>query len=219
MRRLWLVVGGVAVTVVATAVYERVAPRSLVRAYQKHVGNRLFRSWAGITPGWAVVETTGRRSGRPHCVPVGGGMSGDVFWLVAGDGRQASYVKNIEADPRVRVRSRGRWRTGTAHLLDDDDARRRLLRLNPLNSAFIRVAGTELLTIRIDLEPRRLHHDTQNLIVSRWPGAAWAHLTGWRSCVSSQRATSYGPTSTTPIVPPSLVSGTTTTSPTTSDSL
>jgi hypothetical protein len=95
----------------------------------------------------------------------------------------------------VRVLRRGRWRTGVAHLLDDDDARRRLLRLNPLNSAFIRVAGTELLTIRIDLEPRRLNHDTQNAVVS------------------------YGPRSTTPIVPPSLVSGTTTTSPTTSDSL
>ena len=195
MRRLWLVVGGAACAGVATAVYERVPPRRLVRAYQKHVGNRLSRLSAGITPGWAVVETTGRRSGRPHCVPVGGGMRGDVFWLVAGDGRQASYVKNIEADPRVRVRSRGRWRTGVAHVLDDDDARRRLLRLNPINSAFIWVAGTELLTIRIDLEPRRLHHDTQNAVVS------------------------YGPRSTTPIVPPSVVSGTTTTSPTTSDSL
>ncbi|MGH9261872.1 MAG: nitroreductase/quinone reductase family protein, partial [Acidimicrobiales bacterium] len=119
MRRLWLVVGGVACAVVATAVYERVAPRNLVRAYQKHVGNGLFRLSAGITPGWTVVETTGRRSGRPHRVPVGGRMRGDVFWLVAGDGRQASYVKNIEADPRVRVRSSGRWRTGVAHVLDD----------------------------------------------------------------------------------------------------
>jgi hypothetical protein len=40
----------------------------------------------------------------------------------------------------------------TAHLLDDDDPRRRLLRLNPLNSLFIWIAGTELLTIRVDLD-------------------------------------------------------------------
>jgi deazaflavin-dependent oxidoreductase (nitroreductase family) len=153
MRLVARVVGVVAGAIVATAVYERVAPRNLVRAYQRHVGNRLSRSWAGITPGWAVIETTGRRTGRPHCVPVGGGLRSDAFWLVAGDGRQASFVKNIEADPHVRVRSRGRWRTGTAHVLDDDNPRRRLLWLNPLNSLFIRVAGTDLLTIRIDLAP------------------------------------------------------------------
>jgi|SRR6266540_251928 len=154
MRLLWLVVGGVAGVLAAIAVYERVAPRPWVRAFQKHVGNRLFRLSAGITPGWAVIETTGRRTGRSRRVPVGGRLRGDTFWLVAGDGRQASYVRNIEADPRVRVRSRGRWRTGTAHVLDDDDPHRRLLRINPLNSAFLRVAGTDLLTIRIDLEPR-----------------------------------------------------------------
>ena len=42
--------------------------------------------------------------------------------------RFAHSVKNIQVDPRVRVRVRvgGRWRTGTAHILEDDDPRARL---------------------------------------------------------------------------------------------
>jgi hypothetical protein len=53
----------------------------------------------------------------------------------------------------VRVRVHHRWRKGTAHLLPGDDPRRRLLRLNPANSLFIWIAGVDLLTIRVDLEP------------------------------------------------------------------
>lgn len=154
MRVASLVVACVALAVIATAVYERLAPRRFVRAYQKFFGNPLFRPAAGIVPGWAVIETIGRRTGRPRQVPVGGGLRGKSFWFVAGDGRQTQYVQNIEADPRVRVRIHGRWRMGTAYVLADDNPRRRLLRLNPVNSLFIWIAGTDLLTIRIDLEPQ-----------------------------------------------------------------
>jgi deazaflavin-dependent oxidoreductase (nitroreductase family) len=97
------------------------------------------------------METIGRRTGRQRRVPIGGGLRGNSFWLVAGDGRRSNYVRNIDVDPRVRLRVHGRWRTGTAHLLDDD-TRGRLLRLNPLNSLFISIAGTELLTIRVALD-------------------------------------------------------------------
>ena len=40
---------------------------------------------------------------------------------------------------------------GTAHLLPEDNPRRRLLRLNPMNSLFLWIAATEPLTVRIDL--------------------------------------------------------------------
>jgi hypothetical protein len=40
---------------------------------------------------------------------------------------------------------------GTAHLLPDDDARTRLRSLPRLNSAAVKALGTDLLTIRIDL--------------------------------------------------------------------
>src|ERR671929_419342 len=79
---------------------------------------------AGLVPrGWALLETTGRRSGQPRRVPVGDGLRGERFWIVAEHGRHADYVRNIEADPRVRVKVRGRWRTGIAHVLPDEDPR------------------------------------------------------------------------------------------------
>ena len=148
------VVGGLLVLdLVGVALFERFAPRRWVRAYQRRA-NPLYRWWTGIAFGWAVIETTGRRTGRPRQVPVGGRLRGSTFWCVAGDGRHSAFVKNIEADPAVRLRVHGRWRTGTAHVLAEDDGRRRLLRLNPVNSLFVAIAAREPLTIRIDLDRR-----------------------------------------------------------------
>ena len=72
-----------------------------------------------------MLETIGRKSGLPRRNPVGDGLDGDTFWIVAEHGRRAAYVRNIEANPRVRVRVRGKWRSGTAVTLPDDDPRER----------------------------------------------------------------------------------------------
>jgi deazaflavin-dependent oxidoreductase (nitroreductase family) len=109
---------------------------------------------AGLVPrGWALLETTGRTSGQPRRVPVGDGLRGAHFWIVTEHGRHAHYVRNIERDPRVRVNVRRRWRTGTAHILPDDDPRARLRRLKrPLNDAGLVLMASEMLVIRIDLD-------------------------------------------------------------------
>jgi deazaflavin-dependent oxidoreductase (nitroreductase family) len=133
----------------------------LVTALQVNLLNRPVKALLarGVTlPGVALLETTGRRSGQPRRTPVGEGLEGDTFWIVAEQGRAAGYVRNLEADPRVRVKVGGAWRTGTAHVLDDDDprARQRALArgsaLRRLNTASVRAMGTSLLTIRIDLD-------------------------------------------------------------------
>ncbi|MER6327768.1 nitroreductase/quinone reductase family protein [Streptomyces sp. NPDC001034] len=98
-----------------------------------------------------VLETTGRVSGAPRRTPVGGRRVGGSFWLVSEFGHRSQYVRNIEADPRVRVRIMGRWHHGTAHLLPDDDPRARLRGLPRLNSTAVRAFGTDLLTVRVDL--------------------------------------------------------------------
>jgi deazaflavin-dependent oxidoreductase (nitroreductase family) len=99
-----------------------------------------------------ILETRGRKSGEPRRIPVGKTLEGDTLWIVAEHGRRAAYVKNIEADPHVRVRIGRKWRSGTAHVLYDDDWRERQRRLpNKLNSATVRLVGTEHLTIRVDL--------------------------------------------------------------------
>jgi deazaflavin-dependent oxidoreductase (nitroreductase family) len=105
-------------------------------------------------PGLALLETTGRRSGLPRRIGVGKALEGDTLWVVAEHGRRAAYVRNIEADPRVRVRLGRGWRTGTARVLPDDDWRERQRRMpNRLNSAAVRLMGSDPVTVRIDLDP------------------------------------------------------------------
>ncbi|MFC7816981.1 nitroreductase/quinone reductase family protein [Streptomyces sp. NPDC057367] len=105
-------------------------------------------------PAQALLETTGRVSGLPRRTPVGGRRVGDSFWLVSEFGERSQYVRNIRADPRVRVRLRGRWYPGTARLLPDDDPVARLRLLPRLNSLAVRAmgVGTGHLTVRVDLD-------------------------------------------------------------------
>ena len=105
-------------------------------------------------PGVVILETIGRKSGQPRRNPVGKALVGDTLWVVAEHGRRASYVRNIEANPRVRVKIGRRWRTGTAHPMPEDNPRERQRRMpNKLNSASVRLMGSDLLTVRVDLDP------------------------------------------------------------------
>ncbi|MCV7102504.1 nitroreductase/quinone reductase family protein [Mycobacterium palustre] len=122
--------------------------RRRVGFFHRHIANPVTRR----LPTQVLLETTGRVSGRPRRTPIGGRLDGDVFWLVSDHGEASDYVRNIKADNMVRLRIRGRWRTGTALLLPDDDPRARLAKLPRLNSAMVRALGTDLLTIRIDLD-------------------------------------------------------------------
>ena len=138
------------------------AKRRVVDPFQKLVLNRLVRAAfeLGIPPpGDALLETIGRRTGQKRPTPVCDGVDGDTFWVVAQHGREADYVRNIEANPRVRVKSSGSgWRAGTAHILDDDDPRERQRTARRVNLArglcvtASEVMGTNFLTIRIDLD-------------------------------------------------------------------
>jgi deazaflavin-dependent oxidoreductase (nitroreductase family) len=99
-----------------------------------------------------MLETTGRKSGQPRRTAVGGSVVDNKFWMVSEHGEHSDYVYNIKANPAVRGRINGQWRNGTAHLLSDDDPRQRLRSLPRLNSAGVRTMGTDLLTIRVDLD-------------------------------------------------------------------
>jgi deazaflavin-dependent oxidoreductase (nitroreductase family) len=115
-------------------------------------------------PGDALLETTGRRTGQPRRTPVCDGLDGETFWLVAQRGHRADWVRNIQTNPRVRVRIRTGsglgWRAGTAHILDEDDPRerQRLIGRGDLMRRLCVCAsgamGTSPLTVRIDLDTR-----------------------------------------------------------------
>jgi len=151
LGRPMAVLAGVLGAYYATAVVERLLPRAWLRRFQRQFGNAGGEAMARL-PGWTIVETTGRHSGLARQVPVGGRMIAGSLWIVAADPSRASYVRNIEANPRVRVMVGRQWRDGIAQLLSKDNARRRMFHINPINGLFIGIAGREHLTIRVDLE-------------------------------------------------------------------
>lgn len=120
----------------------------LTTAFQKNVANPVTR----LLPFQTLLETTGRKSGEPRRTPLDGSLVGNQFWFVSEFGDKSQYVKNIQANPQVRVRLKGKWHTGTAHLLPDDDPHERLRSLPTFNSFGVRTFGTNLLTIRVDFK-------------------------------------------------------------------
>ncbi|RDI46289.1 nitroreductase/quinone reductase family protein [Nocardia mexicana] len=120
----------------------------LVTTFQRNVGNPMLRRLGAQT----LLETTGRVSGQPRITPIGGRRSGNSFWFVSEFGERSQYIRNIRADNRVRLRLHGQWHTGTAHVAPDDDPRARLKALPRANSTVVAAFGTDLLSVRIDLD-------------------------------------------------------------------
>jgi deazaflavin-dependent oxidoreductase (nitroreductase family) len=133
----------------------------LQRRVEKYAVNPLARLalLLGIAPrAFALLETTGRRSGRRRLTPVGNGLDGDVFWLVAEHGTGCEYVKNLIAEPNTRVKVGRRWYRGTATVVTDDDAFARRRHLDERNGlagraygVIFRASASVPVTIRIDL--------------------------------------------------------------------
>lgn len=139
--------------------------RRISRAVERRLVNPLIRRLvlAGkLGSTYAVLETTGRRTGRPRRTPVANGLRGDTFWLISAHGPHAGYFQNLLAEPRVRiglVRHRQlRWRPGTARPVWDDDAHHRHRQLAKgrfgywLDGLILRSTATRMTTVRIDLE-------------------------------------------------------------------
>ena len=96
----------------------------------------------------------------PRVTPVTNGLDGDLFWIVTEHGHSANYVRNIEAEPRVRVNTGRGWRNGTARIVDEDPEHRleQIVERNSHargNAKIVRKIGTQHLVIRIDLDPER----------------------------------------------------------------
>ena len=117
-----------------------------------HTAQRLVVNPVGRRLPVTQLETTGRKSGQPRRTAIGGRIIGDQFWMVSEHAAHSHYVHNIKANPAVRVRIGDQWRTGTAHLMPEDDAKERLRSLPGINSALVRLMGSDLLTIRVDLD-------------------------------------------------------------------
>jgi deazaflavin-dependent oxidoreductase (nitroreductase family) len=109
-------------------------------------------TYLGLLPHYAVLETTGRRTGRARRTVVGIARQPDsVLWIVAEHGRRAGYVRNLDAEPNVRIHLARRWHRAAARLVDNDNIDARLQHFTPRHINVIRRFGTELATVRVDL--------------------------------------------------------------------
>jgi F420H(2)-dependent quinone reductase len=77
---------------------------------------------------------------------------GNQFWMVSEHGEHSHDVRNIKANANGAVAHPRAVAQRTAHLLPVDDAKERLRSLPGINSAVVRLAGSDLLTVRIDLD-------------------------------------------------------------------
>src|SRR5512144_2788273 len=69
--------------------------RAVVAAFQRYLLNPVVRALLrlDLPLGWNLLETRGRRTGRPRVVPVGNGLVGTQFWIIAEHGAESAYVR------------------------------------------------------------------------------------------------------------------------------
>src|SRR6266852_7894369 len=85
----------------------RAMKHQIVHALQKYLLNppiKLLFAMGTVPPGYALLETTGRTTGKARRTPVGDARVGNQFWIVAEHGMKAGYVRNIAHNPRVRLK-------------------------------------------------------------------------------------------------------------------
>jgi deazaflavin-dependent oxidoreductase (nitroreductase family) len=94
--------------------------RRVARLFWKIV-NPITRGLAGYMPWWVLLETTGRRTGKRRLTPFANGpFDGRSLSVIAVHGEHSGFAHNIAADPHVRLKRRGRWRSGTASFVEAD---------------------------------------------------------------------------------------------------
>jgi len=128
--------------------------RRRTKRLQRYVLNPPVKAltWLGLSPRHLLLETTGRTSGKRRRTVVGFARQDGALWVVAEQGRYAGYVRNLEAQPRARVRMQRRWHDVRASIVDDDDPVARLASFGDEQHArLVQKFGTALLSIRLDL--------------------------------------------------------------------
>ncbi|MBA2607383.1 MAG: nitroreductase family deazaflavin-dependent oxidoreductase [Actinobacteria bacterium] len=122
----------------------------LLHAYWK-VLNPITRPLAGLMPWWVVLETTGRRTGRMRRTPLANGpFDGSSIVLLSVHGDRSAFARNIADAPHVRVKRRGRWHSGTASVVEPDDAT--LRRFSGYARLGYRTVGDNPKFIRVELD-------------------------------------------------------------------
>jgi deazaflavin-dependent oxidoreductase (nitroreductase family) len=67
---------------------------------------------------YCYLTTTGRRTGKPHRIEIWYANAGDTLYLLAGGGRSSDWVRNLSADPAVRVEVDGHHHLARARIVE-----------------------------------------------------------------------------------------------------
>ena len=76
------------------------------------------------------LQTVGRTSGQPRTIEIWFATDGERLFLLSGGRDRAHWVRNLRANPRVRIRLGGRSLDGTARIIEGqerDQAARQML--------------------------------------------------------------------------------------------
>jgi deazaflavin-dependent oxidoreductase (nitroreductase family) len=98
-------------------------PRALAR-FNRRVNNPIQLRWAGRIRGYAIIEHTGRRSGRAYRTPVNAFRTPDGFAFLIGYGTQSDWLRNVLAAGGGHVVHRGqRYAVSAPRVLTGDEGR------------------------------------------------------------------------------------------------
>jgi deazaflavin-dependent oxidoreductase (nitroreductase family) len=67
------------------------------------------------------LQTVGRVSGRPRTIEIWFATDGERVYMLAGGRNGAHWVRNLVADPRVRVRIGGQTLAGVARVIEGEE--------------------------------------------------------------------------------------------------
>ncbi|MGV0738173.1 nitroreductase family deazaflavin-dependent oxidoreductase [Mycobacterium syngnathidarum] len=100
----------------------------VIARFNKYVTNPLQRLWAPWLPYMAVIEHTGRKSGKPYRTPVMAFVDSKSLRVVLNYGEQSDWVRNIRAAGRADVLHRGkRYQLTDPRIIPATDQRARLV--------------------------------------------------------------------------------------------
>jgi deazaflavin-dependent oxidoreductase (nitroreductase family) len=69
---------------------------------------------------YCYLTTTGRKSGNPHEIEIWFGIQGNSLYLLSGGGDDSDWVRNLRANPNVKVRIGKHTFTGIARIVSED---------------------------------------------------------------------------------------------------
>lgn len=75
------------------------------------------------------LQTTGRHTGLPRTIEIWFGTDGERLYLLSGGRDRADWVRNLRAQPAVRVRLGGTTLTGRARVIEGEAPERRARQL------------------------------------------------------------------------------------------